>query len=147
MACTEAELDGAALARTGAEKTIYANSDDSALGRHANRYGLIRAVIEFRLLQMFQKKRTPSPARSKIAASGINHSEARGKNVSGIMVSMHGQTNLFQIVLALSASCRLAPGLHGRQQQRDQEADNRNHHQYFDQREATREEGPGKLLA
>jgi hypothetical protein len=45
--------------------------------------------------------------------------------------------DLFQVVLALGAVGRLADPLDGGQQQRDQDADDGDHHEQLDQREAT----------
>ena len=48
---------------------------------------------------------------------------------------------LLQIVGALRPTGRFAACLHGRQQERDQDADDGDHHQEFDQREAARRGG------
>ena len=45
------------------------------------------------------------------------------------------QADLLEVVLALQLSGGLARRLHRRQQQRDQNADDGDHHQEFDQRE------------
>ena len=52
-------------------------------------------------------------------------------------MSQAGERQLLEIVLALRLTPRLAGRLHGRQQQRDQDADDRNHHQQFDQRKSS----------
>jgi hypothetical protein len=44
--------------------------------------------------------------------------------------------DLLQVVRALISPRRLARGLHGRQQQGDEDGDDRNDHQQLDQREA-----------
>jgi len=44
-----------------------------------------------------------------------------------------GQTELLQIVAALRPPCRFARGLNRGQQQGDKDADDRDHHQQFDQ--------------
>ena len=46
----------------------------------------------------------------------------------------HRQPELLEVVLALRLPRGLAGRLHRRQQQRDQDADDRNHHQQFHQR-------------
>ena len=51
----------------------------------------------------------------------------------GAMKVMHCQTNLLQVVVALRTPCRLARRLNGRQQQRHENADDRNDHQQLDQ--------------
>ena len=50
-----------------------------------------------------------------------------------LVVLMHGQGQLFQVVLALQLACRLARRLDRRKQQRDQDADDRDHHEQLDQ--------------
>ena len=52
------------------------------------------------------------------------------------MVVVQGQADLLQVVDALRPPGRLAGGLDGGQQQRDQDRDDRDHHQQLDQREA-----------
>jgi hypothetical protein len=47
---------------------------------------------------------------------------------------VQGQRKLFQVVDALRAPSGLACGLHGRQEQRDQNADDRDDYQQFDKR-------------
>ena len=49
----------------------------------------------------------------------------------GGFIVQQRQADLFEVILALCAACRLARRLHRRQQQRDQDADDRNHHQEF----------------
>src|SRR5262249_9298229 len=55
----------------------------------------------------------------------------------GILVVVHGQAKLFEVVLGLGAGGGLADFLHGRQQQADQDGDDGNHHQQLDQGETT----------
>jgi hypothetical protein len=50
------------------------------------------------------------------------------------MVILKCDSDLLQIVDALRPAGRLAGGLHGGQEQRDQDADDGNHHKQFDQR-------------
>jgi hypothetical protein len=52
------------------------------------------------------------------------------------MEIVRGQSDLPQVVRTLRAACRLASALHRRQQQRDQNADNADHHQQFDKGKA-----------
>jgi hypothetical protein len=49
---------------------------------------------------------------------------------------VQGQSDLFQVVDALGSAGRLASGLHGGQQERDQYRDNGDHDQKLDQRES-----------
>ncbi len=53
-----------------------------------------------------------------------------------VVVVVHRQGDLLDIVDALGAAGRLAGRLHGRQQQGDQQGDDRDHHQQFDQGKA-----------
>jgi hypothetical protein len=52
-----------------------------------------------------------------------------------IVVVVIGQTQLLEAVGALHSARRLARSLHGREQQRDEYADDGDHHQQLDQRE------------
>ena len=47
-------------------------------------------------------------------------------------MSVHGQSNLLEVVVALRAAGRLAGGLHGRQEQGDQDADDGDDDQQLD---------------
>jgi hypothetical protein len=49
---------------------------------------------------------------------------------------MQRENELFLMVLALSSPRGFAGGLHGRQQQSDQDSDDGNYHQQLDEREA-----------
>jgi hypothetical protein len=53
----------------------------------------------------------------------------------GVVMVLPGQADLLELIRALSASSRFARRLNGRQQQRDQNADDRNHDQQLDQSE------------
>jgi hypothetical protein len=54
-----------------------------------------------------------------------------------IGVVVQGERDLAKIILALSATSGFPRLLHGGQQQRNQNRDNRDHHQQFNDREAT----------
>src|SRR5262249_52840336 len=54
---------------------------------------------------------------------------AVGEHAVGVVVSVKGEADLLEVVGALDAVGRLADLLHGRQQQRDQHADDGDHHQ------------------
>src|SRR5262249_55960704 len=60
----------------------------------------------------------------------------RGEITQLVVVVMEGQTNLLQVVLATEAVGRFAYFLDSRQKQSDENADNGDHHQKFDKREA-----------
>jgi hypothetical protein len=51
------------------------------------------------------------------------------------MKEMHGGAPLLEVVQALTAAGRFSRRLDRRQQQGHQDADNRDHHEQFDQRE------------
>lgn len=52
------------------------------------------------------------------------------------LIVLQGDAQLFEVVGALEAPARFAGGLDGRQQERNQDANNRDDDQQFDQREA-----------
>src|SRR5439155_24041660 len=68
--------------------------------------------------------------------AGAQVSERRQLALVGIVVVVHRQGNLLEIVLALGTGRGLADLLHGRQQQADQDGDDRDHHQQLDQGES-----------
>ena len=53
------------------------------------------------------------------------------------LVLQKAERDLFQMIQALGSPCRLAGRLHGRQQQGNQDADDRNDDQQFHQRKST----------
>src|SRR5436190_4118902 len=55
------------------------------------------------------------------------------------LIVVQGEAQLLQVVLAPRAAGRLAGGLHGRQEQRHQNADDGDYHQQFDERKAAPE--------
>ena len=55
------------------------------------------------------------------------------KETLGLFVVQASERKLFEIVGALQTPGRLTRRLHSRQQQRDQDADDRNDHEQFDQ--------------
>ncbi len=55
--------------------------------------------------------------------------------ISSVVV-VQGQADLLQVVDALRTAGRFAGGLYGRQQKRDEHADDGNHHQELDERKA-----------
>ena len=54
-----------------------------------------------------------------------------------VVIVLQRQANLLEMVAALHAAGGLAGGLHGGQQQRDQHADDGDHHQQLDKSETT----------
>jgi len=63
------------------------------------------------------------------------------------MEAVHCQTQLLEVVAALEASRRFASRLDGGQQQRDQDADDRNDDQEFHQRKAATSPRPKFAVA
>ena len=61
----------------------------------------------------------------------------RRQHTMSPLIVMQSQSDLFQVVLALSSSSRLARLLNGWQQQRNKNCDDRNDDEEFDQREST----------
>ena len=71
-----------------------------------------------------------------------------GEPQVSVMIAVHGDSQLLEVVLALSATSGFACLLNGRQQQGNQNGDNRNHDQQFDQRKTAvtiRSRHDGKL--
>ena len=72
-----------------------------------------------------------------VAAGRVAHEfqppAARGKPVDRLFVVQRGEADLLEVVGALREPGRLAGRLHRRQQQRDQDADDRDDHQQLDQ--------------
>jgi hypothetical protein len=58
------------------------------------------------------------------------------KHLVGVSVIVHRDTELFELVRALHPPRRLAGRLHRRQQERDQDANDRDHHEQLDERES-----------
>ena len=63
----------------------------------------------------------------------MGHADREGPVL--VVVVHRRQGDLLEVVGALGTPCRLAGGLHGRQEQRDQDGDDRDDDQQFDQRE------------
>jgi hypothetical protein len=57
--------------------------------------------------------------------------------VVDIVVVMGGETQLFEVVFALSAAGGFAGLLNGWEEQSDEDRDDRDHHEQFDERETT----------
>jgi len=60
-----------------------------------------------------------------------------GEDVIDIMIVVECESDLLEMVVALDATCGLAGLLDGREQQRDQDRDNRDHHEQFNERKAS----------
>jgi hypothetical protein len=59
----------------------------------------------------------------------------KGKLFVGVVVVMQSQTYLLEIIAALQPTSGFTRGLHSRQKQRDENADDRDDHQQFYKRE------------
>jgi hypothetical protein len=70
-----------------------------------------------------------------VAVTILTDSERRNA-FADIMEIVNCQTKLSQVIAALHSPCRFARRLNGRQKQRNQYADNRNHDEKFNEREA-----------
>ena len=79
----------------------------------------------------------PTTLRDAVAAIRIAHiapTPAAGRKMPAHRVVLRGgQADLLEIVAALRSAGRFARRLHRGQKQRDQNADDRDHHQQFDQ--------------
>jgi hypothetical protein len=70
----------------------------------------------------------------------FRHQRGRGQGrqvLVGVVVVVGGQAELLEVIGALRSRRGLAHLLHGGQEQRDQDGDDRDHHQQLDEREAT----------
>ena len=65
------------------------------------------------------------------------HRCSHREHAAHVMVVVHGNAELLQVVAALAAASRLTGRLNGRKQQGDEGRDNRDHHQQLDQGEAS----------
>ena len=83
---------------------------------------------------------TPAVEAVDIRLIGRDSNPTLWKRLIGVVVVVQRQANLFEIVLALRPPRRLTSLLHGRQQQRNQDSNNRDHDEQFDQGEATTRE-------
>jgi hypothetical protein len=63
------------------------------------------------------------------------------KRPARVVVVVHGQAELLEVVAARHACCRLADFLDGRQEQANEDGDDGNHHQELNQREPGRANG------
>ena len=68
-----------------------------------------------------------------------------GELIVGVVEQVQRGEELLHVVLALGPSRRLTRGLHGGQQQRDQDANNGDHDQQFHQRKAGRPPPPASF--
>ena len=90
----------------------------------------INLVIKISLLQVRQQVGWPAGLRAVLVADvGFGPEVAGGKIALLLMVDVQGQAHLLEIVLALQSPGRFPRALHGRQQQRHENADDGNHHQ------------------
>ena len=89
-------------------------------------------ILHFDIREQVEKDRAYRTARGRTQPA-----ELRWKDLLNVVHGVDGQHDLLDVVGALRPPPRLAGGLDRRQQQRDQQADDRDHDQQFDQREAT----------
>jgi hypothetical protein len=68
-----------------------------------------------------------------VHASGVD-----GIDLVRVVIILNAQTILLEVVAALHSAGGFAGGLHGRQEEGDQDADDRDHDQQLDQRKRTR---------
>jgi hypothetical protein len=73
--------------------------------------------------------------RNRWSGTAARTTLSRGKHAKHVVVVMQSQSELFEVVTALSSASRFASLLHGRKQQGDQNGDD---YQQFDQRETAR---------
>ena len=110
--------------------------------------------IEVFLFHEGQDQRTPPPARQAVTAqvgiadairdAGLGTGSlnvGRREAEIGVRIVMEGQANLLEVVETLQPPRGFASRLHGRQQQRNQDPDDRHDHQKFDHRESAASTG------
>jgi len=102
------------------------------------------------LIHLREDHAAPGPARSvvdrvgvlRILVAGVDDVPvdaahvARWEGVVGVVIVVERDADLLQVIRAIDPPCRLAGGLHGGQEQGDQDRDDGDHHQELDQREA-----------
>ncbi len=80
------------------------------------------------LIEVAENRRPPVRARA-VAGHDRAAPRADGEAAVRLVVVVHGQAKLLEIVGALAAACRFPGRLDRRQEQSDQNSDDRNHHQ------------------
>jgi hypothetical protein len=83
--------------------------------------GEVGRVVDVGLLDESREAQSPVPPRGVLAADG--------QQAVDVVIVLHPQAKLFQVVDALAPPGRLASRLYGGQQQGDQDGDDRDHHQ------------------
>jgi len=82
-------------------------------------------------------RKHPSHPAGSIQAPLVVVLSARWEGTERVHIQVQPQRELPKIVVALRAAGRLARLLHSRQQQRDQDPDDRDHHQQLDESKRT----------
>ena len=130
-------VGGAAKDRRGrgSHRLVY-----QGIGGVEERLGEIDLAVEPLLLDLRQQVGGPAPARLVVTGDGgivpRPHAAPAGGKPPGMIVKVvQGHADLVQVALALHRPAALPRRLHRRQQQADERADDRDHHQQLDQRE------------
>lgn len=93
-----------------------------------------QVVVERLLFDERQNPGAPGPSRVPLEvrlAAGIEAQPADRQRLVHVVVHVQTQAELLQVIGARHPPRRFPRGLHGRQQQRDEDADDRDHHQQF----------------
>src|SRR5262249_17407591 len=111
--------------------------DNGLVLRSVDGKGPAVEVVERLLLDVRKEERRPavSEAKAAVAVRALVN-VGRWEGALGVMVAVHGQPELLQVVGALNAGCRRAHLLDGGYEQADEHGDDGDHHQQLDQREA-----------
>ena len=125
------------IGRRGAEQ-----HRQELLDRPARRVVVLRRVPVLIELVAFQERllldvrqNSRDPGVLPHAAGRVGNLVVRGReHAERVVMVVQGQAELLEVVGALHPAGRLARRLHRGQQQRDQDADDRDHHQQLDQR-------------
>ena len=70
------------------------------------------------------------------SVASLKTMSAPGRSAARLLVVVHRQADLLEVIGALNAAARLARRLHGRQEQGDQDRDDGDDHQQLDQCES-----------
>jgi hypothetical protein len=91
------------------------------------------------LFDLGEDEGRPAPPWSGVVPRAIERRDVPGGELAtGIVEALEREPHLLEVARAGGTVGRLACGLHGRQQEPDERADDRDHHQELDEREGSR---------
>ncbi|OYV85460.1 MAG: hypothetical protein B7Z73_13535 [Planctomycetia bacterium 21-64-5] len=92
----------------------------------------VEQLLRVRLLQVGQQKDIGRKT-AALVGNRFTAQPARRKGADGRMIVGQRQADLLEVIVAVGAARGFAGGLHRRQQQRDQQTDDGDHHEQLDQ--------------